>query len=204
MRTRGRRPGQSTTRADIVDAARTLFGSRGYEGTTMRMIADAAGVDPALVSRSYKDKAGLFRAAVEWPWDPTEVIPRVAAGARNRAGYRITKEVIDTWEDPDQRAPVLALLASAATSDVARTLLRDFVTTQVHVPFVRDCGFDQPELRGSLLGAHMLGLCMARYVLAIEPLASLDPGTLMEVAGTAAQRVLTSALPGVTEVRSRS
>jgi AcrR family transcriptional regulator len=192
---RGRRPGQSTTRVEIVEAARALFGSHGYEGATLRMIADAAGVDPALVSRVYRDKPGLFRAAVEWPWDPAEVIPRIAAGARSRAGYRLTKEVIDTWEDSEQRAPILALLASTGTSDVARRLLRDFVSTQVHVPFVRSCGFDQPELRGSLLGAHTLGLCMARYVLAIEPLATLDPVMLVEVAGAAAQRVLTSPLP---------
>lgn len=195
MATRGRRPGPSTTRADIVEAARTLFGSNGYEGTTLRMVAETAGVDPALVSRAFGGKAALFRAAVEWPWDPAEVIPQLAAGPKSRAGYRIIKEVIDTWEDPEQRAPILALLASTATSDVARTLLRDFVSLQVHVPFVRRCGFDQPELRGALLGAHTLGLCMARYVVGIDPLANLDPVTLVEVAGGAAQRVLTAPLP---------
>jgi len=192
---RGRRPGPSTTRAEILAAARTLFGTRGYEGTTLRMIAEAARVDPALVARSFRGKDGLFRAAVAWPWGPAEIIPRVAAGPRRRAGHRVAQLVVDTWEDPDQRAPLLALLSSTATSEVARTLLGDFITTQVMGPLVRACGFDQPELRGALLGAQAVGLATARYVLAIEPLAGLDPAALVEIVGATNQRILTMPLP---------
>jgi AcrR family transcriptional regulator len=193
---RGRRPGPSTTRAEILAAARSLFGTNGYEGTTLRSVADAAGVDPALVARAYGGKDGLFRAAVAWPWDPAEVVPRVAAGPRSRAGYRITRLVVDAWEDPDQRAPLLALLRSAAVSDIARTLLGDFIRHQVLVPLVRACGFDHPELRGALLGGQNIGLAMARYVLRVEPLASLDPDTLVEMVGAATQRLLTVTVEG--------
>jgi AcrR family transcriptional regulator len=175
-----------------------LFGTSGYEGTTLRMIGERAGVDAALVARSFGDKEGLFRAAVEWPWDPAEIVPTVAAGPKRGAGRRMATLIVDTWEDPDQRAPLLALLSSAGMSDIARTLLRDFVTTQVLVPFVEACGFDQPELRGSLLGAHNIGLAMARYVLCAEPLASLDRVALVAVAGATSQHLLTMPLPGGT------
>jgi AcrR family transcriptional regulator len=193
---RGRRPGPSTTKADILAAARSLFGTLGFEGTTLRMIADAAGVDPALVARSFGDKDGLFRAAVEWPWDPAEMVPRVAAGPKSRAGERIARLVIETWEDPDQRAPILALVASTAVSEVARKLLGDFVTLEVQVPMVRACGFDRAEVRGGLVGAHLLGLAMARYVLAVEPLASLPADELVTITGQVVQRILTMPLPG--------
>jgi len=191
---RGRRPGPSTTRADILSAARSLFGTYGYEGTTLRMIGEAAGVDPALVARSFGDKDGLFRAAVEWPWDPAEVVPAVAAGPKGRAGHRIAKLVVDTWEDPEQRAPLLALLTSTAVSPAARTLLGDFITLQVQVPIVRACGFDHPELRGALIGAHIIGLATARYLLAVEPLASLDAPALTGILGATTQRLLTMPL----------
>jgi AcrR family transcriptional regulator len=191
---KGRRPGPSTTRAEILDAARTLFGRHGYDGTTLRMIAKQAEVDPALVARAFGSKHGLFLVAVEWPWDPAVVVPTVATGPRSRAGYRIAKLLIDTWEDPDQRAPILGLLTSTGVSQAARTLLGDFITTQVQVPLVRACGFDRPELRGALLGAQSVGLCMARYVLAIEPLASMEPETLIEVVGETTQRLLTARL----------
>jgi AcrR family transcriptional regulator len=186
---RGRRPGPSTTRAEIVDAARSLFGTRGYDGTTLRMVADAARVDAALVARAFDGKHGLFLAAVRWPWDPDVVVPHAATGPKNRAGHRIARVTVDTWEDPDQRAPILALLASTSESDVAHALLREFISTQVLVPFVRQCGFDQPELRGSLLAAHHLGLVTVRYVLAVEPLAGLDADVLVERAGDVALRI---------------
>ncbi len=194
-RPRGRRPGPSTTRAEIVEAARTLFGEHGYEQTTLRRVAETAGVDVALVSRAYGDKDHLFRAAVAWPWDPLEIVPAVAAGPKRRAGHRIAELIVGTWEDPDQRAAILALLSSVPGNPVARTLLRDFVSTQVLIPFVRTCGFDQPELRGALVAAHSIGLCLTRYVLAIEPLASLDASTLVEITGAETQRILGTPLP---------
>jgi AcrR family transcriptional regulator len=194
---RGRRPGPSTTRAEILDAARALFGRHGYEGTTLRMIAESARVDPALVARAFGDKDGLFLAAVAWPWDPSDVVPEVAHGPRGRAGARISRLVLDTWEDPQQRAPIVALLTSTGTSDVARNLLRDFVTLRVQVPFVRACGFDEPEVRGALLSAQHIGLCMARYVIGIEPLASMDADMLVDIAGASAQHVLTRKLPAI-------
>jgi AcrR family transcriptional regulator len=180
---------------EILDAARTLFGTHGFDRTTLRMVADTAGVDPALVARAYDGKHGLFLAAVDWPWDPLEIVPEVAVGSKRRAGHRMAKLVIDTWEDPEQRAPIVALIVSTAGSEVARRLLGDFITTQVLVPLVRACGFDEPELRGALIGAHNIGLCMARYVLGVEPLASLDADALIDIAGQSTQRLLTAALP---------
>src|SRR3982750_663455 len=47
---RGRRPGGDSTRAQLLDAARAEFAERGYEGATVRAIADRAGVDPAMVN----------------------------------------------------------------------------------------------------------------------------------------------------------
>ena len=164
------------------------------------MVAEAAKVDPALVARAFDGKHGLFVAAIQWPWDPVEVVPLVAAGPKSRAGHRMARLAVDTWEDPDGRATILALLTSTADSDVARTLLREFVTTQILVPFVRTCGFDQPELRGALLAAHHIGLVTVRYVMRIEPLASLDADRARRHLGaghpTAADRAALRGRPG--------
>ncbi len=60
---------------------------------------------------------------------------------------------------------------------------------------LRGCGFDQPELRGALIGALNVGLAMARHVLGIEPLASLDAASLVDIVGDSTQRILTARLP---------
>jgi AcrR family transcriptional regulator len=59
-------PGDRTARARIRDEALRLFGERGPEGVTIRDIAAAAGVSPALVMRHYGAKDGLREAVDEY------------------------------------------------------------------------------------------------------------------------------------------
>jgi AcrR family transcriptional regulator len=62
---RPRRRDAAASRKALLDAARALFGERGYDRTTLRDIGDRAGVDAALVARYYGNKAGLYLAAIE-------------------------------------------------------------------------------------------------------------------------------------------
>lgn len=62
---RPRRRDAAASRKALLDAARSLFGERGYDRTTLRDIGDRAGVDAALVARYYGNKAGLYLAAIE-------------------------------------------------------------------------------------------------------------------------------------------
>src|SRR5437763_14367747 len=73
----GRRPGIGGTRDKILAAARARFGEEGYDGATIRGIASAAGVDPAMVPHYFVCKAGVFLAALEFPVDPAVFIPRL-------------------------------------------------------------------------------------------------------------------------------
>ncbi len=68
----GRRPGESSSRQDILDAAQRLFAARGYQGATMRAIAAEAGVDAALIVHFFGNKRALLaEAAPPTPWDST-------------------------------------------------------------------------------------------------------------------------------------
>ena len=57
-------PGDLTARTRIRDAAVALFGADGFDGTSIRAIAKAAGVSPALVIHHFGTKEEL-RAEVE-------------------------------------------------------------------------------------------------------------------------------------------
>src|ERR1700742_3926286 len=59
------RDGQAT-RTAILDIARSQFGSHGFERTTIRSVASAAEVDPALVMHYFGNKAALFAAASQF------------------------------------------------------------------------------------------------------------------------------------------
>jgi len=56
-------PRSEATRRAILDAARAIFASRGYEQATIRAIASEAGIDASMVMRYFGSKAGLFAAA---------------------------------------------------------------------------------------------------------------------------------------------
>src|SRR5262249_41420385 len=70
----GRRPGPADSREAILTAARREFGARGFDGATVRAIATAAGVDPALVMYFFGSKEQLFLAAIELGLRPGEAI----------------------------------------------------------------------------------------------------------------------------------
>lgn len=64
----GRRPKQHRpamgSRAAILSAARDVFAQKGYDGTSMREVADAAGVNNAMIYYHFKDKRELYRAVL--------------------------------------------------------------------------------------------------------------------------------------------
>src|SRR5580658_4499173 len=60
----GRSRDAAASKDALLQAARALFGQRGFEGTTIREIGERAGVDAALIARYCGSKADLYIAAV--------------------------------------------------------------------------------------------------------------------------------------------
>src|SRR2546421_12192837 len=85
----GRPAGSPPNREAILAAARDQFAARGYESATIRGIAAAAGVDPALVHHYFGSKDRLFAAAVELPLAPSAVVPEPLGGDGGRPGERL-------------------------------------------------------------------------------------------------------------------
>jgi AcrR family transcriptional regulator len=191
----GRRPGAGGTREKILAAARTHFGKAGYDGGTVRGIAAAAGVDPALVLHYFGSKEGVFRAAMDFPIDPAEFIPRLLAPGLDGLGERLARFFLDTWDSPAGQ-PLLGLIRSVVGSEDAAALLREFVSREVLGRLAKALEVDQPQLRASLAGSSLIGLAMLRYVVKIEPLASAPSEQVAAWVGPAIQRYLTDS--GVT------
>jgi AcrR family transcriptional regulator len=191
----GRRPGDSGSKRAIVDAARRRFGQTGYDATTIRAVAEDAGVDPALVVYFFGSKDQLFAAAIEWPFDPAAELPAVIAAGKKGAGHRLVELFVATWDAQDGRNTIVALLRAAMSQELAERQLRTFLQTQILAPLLAGLGCDEPELRGNLIAAQLLGVGIARHVLKLEPLASLPPERVVALVGPAVQRSLRSPLP---------
>ena len=195
MRT-GRRAGDSGTREAILEAAREQFAERGYEGGTIRAIAGAAGVDPALVHHFYGTKERLFAAAMRLPFAPSEVITAALAErpAGQPAGAYLVRTALALWDSPGVRDAFVGILRSALTSEQAAAMLREFVSQAILAPVASLADGADPEqipFRTGLVGSHMLGLALARYVLQLPPMATADADALAAAIGPTIERYLT-------------
>ena len=169
-----------------------MFAERGFDGATIRGIAAAAGVDPALVHHYFGSKDKLFLAAVEAPADPDALLPEVLDGGRENLGENIVRLLLRVWDGPMQPAG-LALVRSAVGNEWTAKLLREFLMAKVLRKVVSTLGFD-PDVRAaraSLVATQIIGLVMARYVLKLEPLASASPESIVAAIGPNVQRYLT-------------
>jgi AcrR family transcriptional regulator len=184
---RGRRPGASVTREAISAAARRQFAERGYDRASLRSIAAEAGVDAALIAHFFGSKERLFVAVVELPIDPELVLPQVLDGPRGKTGERLARVLVDVLEDGEARRRITGLVRAAATEPAAARMVRELLTRRVFSPLAH-------LLRANLLGSQVVGLVMARYVVGVEPLASLPRDTLVAAIAPTLQRYLTEPL----------
>jgi AcrR family transcriptional regulator len=60
-----RRRNAEATRLRLLDAAEGEFARTGFAGARLRDIAEAAGVQPALIHHYFSDKHGLYRAVLD-------------------------------------------------------------------------------------------------------------------------------------------
>ncbi|MEU2033381.1 TetR family transcriptional regulator [Nocardia amamiensis] len=168
----GRRPGKTDTRDVLVATARRKFAESGYDKTTVRDIAAAAGVDPALIRHYFGNKAELFRATMGWPFEPADLAARIIDGASGRIGDRLTRVFFEAWEQPESRGPLLAILRGAATHEESAGLVRQFIQGQLYPQLASALPGPDAELRIDLAMAQLLGIAYLRHVLKVEPIAS--------------------------------
>ncbi|HET7735598.1 MAG TPA: TetR family transcriptional regulator [Nocardioidaceae bacterium] len=189
---RGRRPGSPETRDAILESARESFASRGYRGTTIRGVAGGAGVDPALVHHYFGTKDDLFLAALQVPVDPRQVLPAVLAEGLDDAAERLLGTVLTLWDDPATRRPLVTVVRAGLSQET--TLLQDGFLRLVLGPLREAIGTADAEVRAQLFGTQMIGLIVARYVIGLEPLASLPREQVVAAVAPGLQRYLTGEL----------
>ncbi len=183
----GAREGAERTRADILAAARTAFSEHGYQRTTIRAVAAAAGVDSALVHHYFGTKDALFLAAMQMPLNPEVIIAEAITGDPAEVGERLVRGFLRIWGDPVMRQPLLILLRSAIDGEGGAELLRGFVSDAV-VRRVSE-GLSQPvdPLRVTAAASQLIGLAIVRYVVGLEPLASASDEEVVALVGPVVQ-----------------
>jgi AcrR family transcriptional regulator len=159
------------TEGAILEAAKELFAETGYERTTIRAVAGRAGVDPALVMQHFGSKAGLFAASARWSSNAETVL----GASPDQVPSAALHDLLERFEGEQDRVAASAVLRSCLTHPEASRIIRDDVMCERAEAITRavggDVGKDEAELRAGLVGATLMGLALARYLLELPAVA---------------------------------
>ncbi|MFE5503656.1 TetR family transcriptional regulator [Amycolatopsis japonica] len=193
-----RRSGRWRTGAEskqrILRVARELFHEHGYGGTTVRMIATAAEVDPAMVFYFFGTKQGLFGAAIEISGDVPPAVEALFDGGLDGIGERLVRTLVENL-DKSGRTPLMMLTRSAPTDSRAEALLREFIDREITGRLAALLDTPDAALRAGMVNVQILGLAVARYIMRIEPIASSSVDELVATFGPLVQHCLTGPAP---------
>jgi AcrR family transcriptional regulator len=171
--TPGPRDERGVLAARIVAAAREEFAEHGWAGTTLRAVARAADVDPALVYHYFGSKEGLLDAATNPPQKWLESIAKVWTTPMDQLGAALITLLLASWADDEIGPTLRAVLQTAAHEPSTREKLRRIVESSLMG--VSELGSDEHDrlVRSGLISSQMMGFALMRYVWKIEPIASM-------------------------------
>jgi AcrR family transcriptional regulator len=192
----GRPAGTSDTRERILVSARELFARNGIDKTSIRAVAAAAGVDPALVHHYYGTKQQLFAAAIHVQIDPMQVIGPLLETPVEEIGYTLPKLLLPLWDSEMGKGFIATIRSLLAGSEVSliRSFLQEVIAAEIGPRVDNPPG--SGRIRIQFVASQLVGVVMARYILELDPFKSLPVDQIAETIGPALQRYLTGDLPG--------
>jgi AcrR family transcriptional regulator len=176
--------------ARILGAARDEFAQHGWAGTTIRAIARAADVDPALVYHYFGSKEGLLDAATNPPQRWLAAVASTWTTPVGALGAALLRLMLRAWAD-EEIGPVLrAVLLTAAHDETTREKLRRVVESSLIG--VSQLGADEHDrlVRSGLISSQIMGLAMMRFVWKIETIASMRDDELVAAVAPNLQRYI--------------
>ena len=191
----GRPSGNSDTRERILTSALELFARNGIDRTSIRAVAAGAGVDAALVHHYFGTKQQLFAAAIDIPIDPMTVLVPMREIPISELGFTLPSVLLPLW-DSELGAGLIARLRSliaGADVSLARSFLEEVITAEVASRVDNPPGTGM--IRAQFFATQLMGVVMARYIVKVEPFASLPAEQIVQTIGPNLQRYLTGDLP---------
>ena len=179
----------------MESAARAVFERRGYAAATIRSIAAAAGVAPSVMSSYYRNKADLFAAVMDLPFDPTSAIPRLVAPGLDGMGERLVRLALRAADDEQVRADVSSAASGFTTPPDDVRAIWEFVSTEIIDQALAALGVRDARMRGALISAYLGGVLVTRYTVRVEPLASATEDQVVAMVSPTIQELIDPTKP---------
>lgn len=181
--------------ARILAAAREAFAETGWAGTTIRAVARAADVDPALVYHYFGSKEALLDAATTPPQRWLDGVADTWRTPTAELGAALLRLMLGSWADKETGPFLRAVLLTAAHEQSTREKLR--LVIERSLIGVSQLGTDDHDrlVRSGLISSQIIGLAMTRYVWKIEPVASMSEDAIVAAVAPNLQRYIEAEIP---------
>jgi AcrR family transcriptional regulator len=160
------------TEARILDAASRVFAAGGYERTTIRAVASAAGVDAGLVMHYFGSKQELFRRVID-----AAPVPGVS-GPPGQAAEQILASLADRLAS--EPVASLTLLRSMLTNPEAASAASAAIT-RYEAQIAQAIPAGDASLRAAIISAITLGVTVSRHLIKSDELATADPAQVISL-----------------------
>jgi AcrR family transcriptional regulator len=160
------------TEARILDAATQIFFAAGYERTTIRAVASAAGVDAGLVMHYFESKQELFRRVID-----AASVPEISGGPGQAA-----EQILASLADRLANEPVasLTLLRSMLTNPEAASAA-SVAAARYEAQIAQAIPAADAGLRAAIISAITVGVMVSRHLIKSDELATADPAQVIDL-----------------------
>jgi AcrR family transcriptional regulator len=181
----------------MLQVARTRFARDGYATTTVRDIADAAGVNVALINRYFTSKEGLFEACLATAVN--DIRRDADLLSRDDVAAAITRRIAGSNEAHMHEALMLLLRSSGdeRVDDIRRAVLRA-VSERLAAATSGQQEFNDHDpllLRAQIVIAATMGLVLLRSSVATQPISSASEEDLLAPLSDLVNALLPTAPP---------
>ena len=160
------------TEARILDAATQVFFSAGYDRTTIRAVASAAGVDAGLVMHYFGSKQQLYRRVID-----AAPVPEIS-GAPGQAAEQLLASLADRLAN--EPVASLTLMRSMLTNPEAASAASAAIA-RYQAQIAQAIPGDNADLRAAIISAVTLGIMVSRHLIKSDELATADPAHVVEL-----------------------
>lgn len=179
------------TKSLIAKVAVKQFSEVGYEKTTIRSVAMAAGVDPKLVMHYFGSKQQLFVSTTGVPQTVERavgILKLTPAPLRGRA----LAEAIFQAQKSGEDLQLVGLIRAAATEPEAAEMIRELYVKEAMLKVVKALNLDNAELRAVMLTALVSGFVFTSRILEIQAISPAKDSQRKSLLGKLIQEILTA------------
>ena len=146
----------------------------------------------------FGSKTELFAAAINIPIDPMDVLRPLREVPVEQIGYVLPSILLPLWDSEMGKGLMATLRSILAGDDVSliRFFLQDLITAEVGSRVDNPAG--SGPIRVQFVASQLVGVMVARYILELDPFASMPVEQIAETIAPNLQRYLTGDLPGLT------